>query len=110
MTVTTPGSFTPVAEQHEFREFVATFLAAKSPEPAVREAMATERGFDPAVWRQMASQLGLPGILVPEEYGGQGLTLIELAIAMEEMGRAVQTLAHRHAADAIADVVLGFRS
>jgi alkylation response protein AidB-like acyl-CoA dehydrogenase len=89
MTVTAPGPFIPVAEQHEFREFVATFLAAKSPEPAVRAAMATEHGFDPAVWQQMASQLGLPGILVPEEYGGQGLTPIELAIAMEEMGRVL---------------------
>ena len=41
---------------------------------------------------------------------GEALDIMMTQDTMEEMGRAVQTLAHRHAADAIADVVLGFRS
>jgi alkylation response protein AidB-like acyl-CoA dehydrogenase len=84
-----PAAFVSSAEQDEFRRVVAAFLAAKSPESSVREVMATQHGFDPALWRQLAGQLGLPGILVPEEFGGQGLSLIELAIAMEEMGRVL---------------------
>jgi UDP-N-acetylglucosamine--N-acetylmuramyl-(pentapeptide) pyrophosphoryl-undecaprenol N-acetylglucosamine transferase len=40
----------------------------------------------------------------------EALDIMMTQDTMEEMGRAVQTLAHRHAADAIADVVLGFRS
>jgi alkylation response protein AidB-like acyl-CoA dehydrogenase len=41
------------------------------------------------VWKQLASELGLPGLLVPEEQGGQGLTPVELVVALEETGRAL---------------------
>ncbi len=51
--------------------------------------MASERGFDPDVWKQMAEQLGLAGLIVPEEHGGAGYGYVELLIAMEEMGRAL---------------------
>jgi alkylation response protein AidB-like acyl-CoA dehydrogenase len=88
-TAAVPGAFASSAEHAEFRDVVRAFLAAKSAEPAVRALMETEDGFDPGVWRQMASQLGLQGILIPEEYGGQGLSAIELSIVMEEMGRVV---------------------
>ena len=90
MTVAdTPPAFARQDGQVEFREVVSDFLIARSPEPEVRALMATERGFDPAVWRQMASQLGLQGVLIPAEYGGQGLSEIELAIVQEEMGRVL---------------------
>jgi alkylation response protein AidB-like acyl-CoA dehydrogenase len=88
-TATAPGAFAQSAEHAEFRAVIRAFLAAKSPESAVRSLMATQSGFDAGVWRQMAGQLGLPGILIPEEHGGQGLTAVELSIVMEEMGRVV---------------------
>jgi len=88
-TAAVPGAFASSAEHAEFRDVVRAFLAAKSAGSAVRALMETEDGFDPGVWRQMASQLGLQGILIPEEYGGQGLSAIELSIVMEEMGRVV---------------------
>lgn len=76
-------------EQDQLREFVRGFLEEKSPEQAVREQMATERGYDPEVWSQMAEQMGLQAIAIPEEYGGQGFSFVELSIVLEEMGRAL---------------------
>jgi alkylation response protein AidB-like acyl-CoA dehydrogenase len=76
-------------EQLELRATVRGFLAGKSAEPAVRRLMATEAGYDPAVWRQLSDQLGLPGLAVPEEYEGAGFGYLELGIVFEEMGRAL---------------------
>ena len=42
----------------------------------------------PAFWGALAAQ-GLPGLHLPEEHGGQGFTLVELAVAVEELGRAM---------------------
>jgi alkylation response protein AidB-like acyl-CoA dehydrogenase len=74
-------------EQEELRNIVRQFLEAKSPESAVREQMETEAGFDAAVWQQMAEQLGLQSLIVPEEFGGQGFGYVELIVVLEEMGK-----------------------
>ena len=74
-------------EQEELRKVVRQFLENKSAETAVREQMDTEAGYDTAVWSQMAEQLGLQGLAIPEEYGGSGYGYIELIVIFEEMGR-----------------------
>jgi alkylation response protein AidB-like acyl-CoA dehydrogenase len=74
-------------EQEELRKVVRQFLESKSPETAVREQMETEQGYDPAVWSQMGDQLGLQGLVIPEEFGGSGYGFIELVVVLEEMGR-----------------------
>jgi alkylation response protein AidB-like acyl-CoA dehydrogenase len=76
-------------EQDELRRMVNKFLAEKSPETAVRELMATEDGYDKAVWSQMAEQLGLQGMIIPEEFGGAGYSYVELIVVLEEMGAAL---------------------
>ncbi|HVX19697.1 MAG TPA: acyl-CoA dehydrogenase family protein [Acidimicrobiales bacterium] len=76
-------------EQEELRRIVRQFLDTKSPETEVRRLMDTTEGYDPDVWKQMAEQLGLQGLIVPEEYGGSGFTFIELIVVLEEMGRAL---------------------
>ena len=76
-------------EQEQLREFVRSFLDDKSAEEAVREQMATEQGYDEAVWSQMAEQMGLQALIIPEEFGGQGYGYVELIIVLEEMGRAL---------------------
>ncbi len=76
-------------EQEELRNVVRQFLEAKAPEAAVREQMETERGFDPDVWKQMAEQLGLQSLTIPEEYGGQGFGYVELIVVLEEMGKTL---------------------
>jgi alkylation response protein AidB-like acyl-CoA dehydrogenase len=76
-------------EQDQLRDAVRRFLEAKSPSSEVRRLMETTEGYDPAVWNQMANELGLQSIHIPEEYGGQGFTFVELAIVLEEMGRVL---------------------
>ena len=76
-------------EQEELRKMVRSFLENKSAEEAVREQMETVNGYDGAVWGQMGSEMALQGIAIPEEFGGQGYSFIELGVVLEEMGRAL---------------------
>jgi alkylation response protein AidB-like acyl-CoA dehydrogenase len=76
-------------EQEELRKSVRRFLEDKSPETEVRRQMDTTEGYDKAVWSQMAQQLGLQGLAIPEEFGGSGYTYVELIVVLEEMGRAL---------------------
>ncbi len=76
-------------EQEQFRSAIRRFLNDKSPTTEVRRLMATDEGYDPAVWRQMSEELALPGIHIPEQYGGAGFGMVELGIVMEEFGRAL---------------------
>ena len=79
------------AEQRELRESVRRFLAERAPLTRVRELMETTGGTDPDVWRQASAQLSLPGIAVPEEYGGAGFSFAEQVIVLEELGAALFT-------------------
>jgi alkylation response protein AidB-like acyl-CoA dehydrogenase len=83
------ANFTFGEEQEELRRTVRRFLEDKSPESEVRRVMETEDGYDRMVWTQMAEQLGLQGLIIPEEFGGSGYTYIELIVVLEEMGRAL---------------------
>lgn len=76
-------------ERTEFRRQLRTALTALSPENEVRRLIDDPIGVDPAVWRRLSGELGLPGLIVPEELGGQGLGLAELAIAVGECARAL---------------------
>jgi alkylation response protein AidB-like acyl-CoA dehydrogenase len=82
-------NFAFTEEQEELRKIVRAFLESKSSEEAVREQMETEQGYDVAVWTQMAEQMGLQGLAIPEEHGGSGYGFVELGIVLEEMGRAL---------------------
>src|SRR2546421_5768741 len=76
-------------EQEQLREAVRKFMEAKSPSSEVRRLMETTEGYDEAVWKQMAQELGLQSLHIPEAYGGQGFTFVELGIVLEEMGRVL---------------------
>ncbi len=74
-------------EQEMIRETAAAFLAEVSDSAAVRRAMATERGYEPALWDRVCGEMYWQAIHVPEEYGGMGLGYVELVATMEQMGR-----------------------
>lgn len=76
-------------EQEQFRTAIRRFLQEKSPPTEVRRLMDTVEGYDPEIWRQLSEQLALPGIHIPEQFGGAGFGMVELCIVMEEMGRAL---------------------
>ena len=74
-------------EQEEFRASVRRFVAERWPVAEARRLAETGRGFEPETWRQLASELGLAGLAVPEAHGGQGFSWLELSIALDELGR-----------------------
>ena len=76
-------------EQEQLRTELRRFFADRSDSSRVRALMESDEGFDPVVWRQMAEQLGLQGLVLPEEHGGQGFGAVELGIVCEEMGRSL---------------------
>jgi 3-oxocholest-4-en-26-oyl-CoA dehydrogenase beta subunit len=79
--------FRPSRDQQLLAATAREFLKKHCP-PEVAQRLALEgRGLDPALWRQLA-ELGWPGLLVPVEHGGSGGTLLDVALLMEELGRA----------------------
>jgi len=64
------------------------FFAGECPMEEVRRLMETETAYDKALWQKIAEQ-GYTGIIFPEEFGGVGLGKVELALLMEEAGRAL---------------------
>jgi alkylation response protein AidB-like acyl-CoA dehydrogenase len=73
-------------DQKEIKSTARSLLAARSPWEKVRAA--SEGGaYEPALWSEL-SELGWPGIAVDEQYGGQGLGAVELAVLLEELGYA----------------------
>ena len=76
-------------EQDALRATVRRFCDERSPSAEVRRLMDTTEGFDPDVWKQLANELGLTRIHIPEDLGGSGFTFVELGIVLEEMGRAL---------------------
>ncbi|GAA4487672.1 acyl-CoA dehydrogenase [Actinoallomurus oryzae] len=76
------------AEHEELAASVRAFAARHIPREAVRAALAPDAGDRPDHWGALAGQ-GLLGLHLPEDRGGQGFSLVELAVAVEEMGRAL---------------------
>ncbi|WP_406444427.1 acyl-CoA/acyl-ACP dehydrogenase [Streptomyces sp. NBC_00631] len=75
-------------EQDMLREASRGLLAERAPIDRVRAWAEGDEDVDPEVWRLTAA-LGWPGLGLPEEYGGSGQGLVELAIVAEELGRAL---------------------
>ncbi len=75
-------------EQEMIRSQAAEFLKNECPMAFVRELMRSENRHSEELWRKM-SAMGWMGLIVPEEYGGSGLTFVELVVVLEEMGRAL---------------------
>lgn len=76
-------------EQVALRDTTRRFLADKAPISGhVRELLDDPAGIEEAVWRGLAD-LGTTGLLVPEEHGGAGMTMIEAGVVAEELGAAL---------------------
>ncbi len=74
-------------EQEMIRDTAASFLAQESTSAAVRQAMATEAGYDEALWSRICGEMYWQAIHLPEACGGMGLGYVELVATMEQMGR-----------------------
>ncbi len=76
-------------EQAELASTVRTLLDKRADPMAVREAMASERGYDPDLWRTLCEQIGVAALALPEEYDGVGASFFETAVVLEELGRSL---------------------
>ncbi|MEU7058867.1 acyl-CoA dehydrogenase family protein [Streptomyces sp. NPDC046197] len=77
------------AEQDGIRRTLRELLHKRCGAEEVRAAVGTPAGYDPALWTVLAEQLGLPGLALPEDRGGVGCSMTELALACEETGRVL---------------------
>ena len=76
-------------EQEGLRTTVRRFLVEQAPiQPYVRDLYGDARGTTDAVWKGLAD-LGVTGLLVPEEHGGAGMGMVDTGVVLEELGRLV---------------------
>jgi alkylation response protein AidB-like acyl-CoA dehydrogenase len=75
-------------EQEMLKNFARDFLEKECPEKVVRDMEEDEKGYSPELWQKMAEQ-GWQGLVIPPEYGGTGMTFLDLIILLEEFGRAI---------------------
>jgi alkylation response protein AidB-like acyl-CoA dehydrogenase len=76
-------------DQDELRRAARRFLEVASSEERVRAAMETEQGYDSVTWEQLSEELAWTALTIPEDYGGLGMSYLDLHPLMEEMGRAL---------------------
>ncbi|MEV5981076.1 acyl-CoA dehydrogenase family protein [Streptomyces sp. NPDC052114] len=76
-------------EEEALRSAVRALLADRCDAAAVLARAETDEPHDRALWKALTDGMGLAGLLVPEELGGQGATHREAAVVLEELGRAV---------------------
>ena len=73
-------------EQNQLRDAVRKFSAEHFAEATIRQLMESDPPFDPKVWARLGGELGVLGLSVPEADGGVGGTLVDQAVAIEELG------------------------
>ena len=74
-------------EQEMLKAMAREFLTDKLPKAVVREIEESELGYSADLWREIA-ELGWVGLVFPEQYGGSGMGFLDLAVLLEEMGKA----------------------
>ena len=81
--------FTFTDEQRQLRAAVKKFCAENFDEQTVRRLMESDPPFDAGVWTRLGTELGVLGLSVPEAEGGVGGSLVDQAVAVEELGAAL---------------------
>jgi alkylation response protein AidB-like acyl-CoA dehydrogenase len=76
-------------EEEALRAAVRDLLSDHCDPAGVIARVETDAPHDLALWKSLADGMGLAGLLVPEDKGGQGATHREVAVVLEELGRAV---------------------
>ncbi len=75
-------------EQAMLKTSAREFLAKECPKELVRDMMEDPTGYSPKLWKKMAD-LGWQALIFPEQYGGVDMNFLDLAVLLEEMGRAL---------------------
>ncbi len=72
-------------EQEMLQETLKQYLERECPATRLREIFDGDTGHDPALWKGLI-EMGIAGLAVPDEYGGVGLEILDLAVAAEILG------------------------
>jgi alkylation response protein AidB-like acyl-CoA dehydrogenase len=79
--------FSFTEDQHLLQQTVRDFLAGECTVEHVRSMWDTETGRSPEFWQKLA-EMGIAGLLVPDEHGGMGMNEVDMVLVLEETGRA----------------------
>lgn len=93
-------------EQDLLREQASAFLTQQCPTTVVRKILEGNEPFDKELWRKI-SDLGWFATVIPEEYGGLGLSYYELAVISEELGRALAPVPFSSSVYLATEILLG---
>ncbi|WP_219468656.1 acyl-CoA dehydrogenase family protein [Nonomuraea rhizosphaerae] len=74
--------------EEELRAAVRGLLADRCPPASVLKRVESDP-YDPDLWKTLAGEIGVAGLLIPEQYGGAGATASEAGVVLEELGRGV---------------------
>ncbi len=75
-------------DQETLAKYARDFLTNECPTTFVRKMMDDDTAYDAGFYKHMA-ELGWMGIAIPEDCGGQGMSYVDLAVLLEEMGRSL---------------------
>jgi len=76
-------------ERALLRQTVAALVEKHASPSAVRQAIASERGYDESLWKLLCEQVGAAALLVPDEMGGAGGELADAAAVLEELAKGL---------------------
>jgi alkylation response protein AidB-like acyl-CoA dehydrogenase len=76
-------------EQREFRDMLRRFFDANAPIAEVRRVVDSDSALSVELWKRCCDELRLPGLAISEAHGGQGFGLVELGLALSEVGRSL---------------------
>jgi alkylation response protein AidB-like acyl-CoA dehydrogenase len=97
------------AEQNMLREQARGFLQDNCSLKIVREVLESGGAFNKDLWQKVA-EMGWTSTVIPEEFGGLGLSYIELAVIAEELGRALAPLPFSSSVYLASEAILNYGS
>ncbi|WP_406277494.1 acyl-CoA/acyl-ACP dehydrogenase [Nocardia sp. NBC_00881] len=84
-----PAALSPTPEETALRDSLRAVLGKHSGMAQVRAAALSDLGYSPKLWQLLVDEMSVAGLAIPEERGGLGYSTTELAIVLEECGRAL---------------------
>ena len=96
-------------EQQQLRETVRRLCAEYAPISAVRAMEDDATGYPAELWKQLG-EVGVNGLLIPEDFGGSAQSMVDAAIVYEELGRALAPSPHFASAIVSASALLAAAS
>ncbi|WP_338889063.1 acyl-CoA dehydrogenase family protein [Rhodococcus sovatensis] len=81
--------FSLTEEQQELAKTVRAVILRRLSSTSLRDAFASQAGYDEVLWKALCGQVGVTALSVPENMGGLGFTSFETHIVLEELGRTL---------------------